>query len=197
MLARAATALLAGLLCVPWPTIAAEDEHARPGFYLGVGGLFAITNFQLPSGGGLDFESTGSYGIDSRFGYRIHPMFAAEGQFQSYRRFELTTRQDGQDVGRTEIDGLSFSANGKFYPFVGTFKPSIQPYGLGGMGLLNLNADPGTSATDFMLRVGGGVDVYATPNLVLNFETSWVLPTGDLADFRIAPLAFGVQYRFD
>jgi opacity protein-like surface antigen len=197
MRARAATALLVGVLCIAGRTQAAEDEETRPGLYLGVGGLFGIPNFQLPSGGGIDFVTDASWGLDSRFGYRLSRMFAAEGQFQYYGNFGLVTKLNGQDVLQTDLSGVSFSANGKVYPFVGAFKPTIQPYGLGGVGFLHMNSSLDESATEFMGRVGGGVDVYATPNLVLNFETSWVLPTGDLADFRIAPLAFGVQYRFD
>jgi hypothetical protein len=48
----------------------------------------------------------------------------------------------------------------------------------------------------FLMRFGGGMDVYATDHLVLNAEASHDLPTGDVLSLRFVPLTLGAQYRF-
>ena len=44
---------------------------------------------------------------------------------------------------------------------------------------------------------GAGVDVYLTRNVVFYSEGTYLLAKSDLNKFRMAPIAFGFQYRFD
>jgi len=48
----------------------------------------------------------------------------------------------------------------------------------------------------FVLRMGGGVDVYFTPHVALVLDVSYVLPTGGVAPFDYVGGGIGVQYRF-
>ena len=56
--------------------------------------------------------------------------------------------------------------------------------------------------TDFAGRAGLGLDVYITPNIVLNAQGQIVLTTvkkpdlGDIDDLNYVGFAAGLQYRF-
>jgi opacity protein-like surface antigen len=163
-----------------------------------------------------------SLGFDVRGGYRFHKHLAAEAQVQYYDDFQIGSkiRQTNLNTGEESKTGLpdgdvqavAASANLKGYPLTGR----VQPYVLTGLGALwtdVTNLPVGNNAleirradgsnTSFMVRVGVGVDVYATPHIVFNFEACKVLPTdkthvarGVNLDLSSVPLAFNLQYRF-
>jgi opacity protein-like surface antigen len=172
------------------PETHGAEDYARTGLYLGLGATYTPQVFDLPSG----IDATGSAGLGARVGYRLHPHVATELAFEYYDNFEL----DAGGVDFAEINGWTIGANAKGYPLTGR----IQPYALLGLGALHLDAEDtlglGVSddATEFAARFGAGVDLYATRNLAVNVEVSYVLPTGDLDDFPVLPLTFGVKYRF-
>jgi opacity protein-like surface antigen len=169
----------------------------------------------------LDVDGGDSWGAEARVGYRFHPNLAAEGQLQYYDNFGIDaalTLAASPSRQILTLNGLSFMGNVKGYPFTGR----VQPYGLVGLGLLWLQAprtpfDDSALATrarseawrnfvrktralsdvGFAGRIGVGIDGYLTQNLLLNVETSYLLPIGDLSDFRMVPISLGVQYRFD
>jgi opacity protein-like surface antigen len=168
-----------------------------------------LEQFDLPSatasvGGSppvhLDVDSGDSWGAEARVGYRFHPNVAAEGQLQYYDEFGLDLHVSPGSGGQVAtLDGMSVMGNVKGYPLTGR----VQPYVLGGVGLLWLRLE---DAFDFGIeqhevgfagRMGGGIDAYLTDNLLLNLETSYLLPAGDLSDYRMIPISLGMQYRFD
>jgi opacity protein-like surface antigen len=200
-------ALVAVSLAVP---AAGEDGgYARRGLYVGAGGAYVLEQFDLPSatvssGGAppvhLDVDSGDSWGAEARVGYRFHPNVAAEGQLQYYDEFGLDLHVSPGSSGQVAtLDGMSLMGNVKGYPLTGR----VQPYVLGGLGLLWLQLEDavGAGLTDnevgFAGHVGVGVDAYLTDNLLLNLEASYLLPAGDLNDFRMIPISLGMQYRFD
>jgi len=50
--------------------------------------------------------------------------------------------------------------------------------------------------TGFAMRFGGGIDLYATKNIVVTLETDYVKPFGNLDAFDYVSVGWGVQYRF-
>ncbi len=63
------------------------------------------------------------------------------------------------------------------------------------MGLLHADSGP-VDETDFAGRVGGGIDIYATENIVVTLDATYVVPTGDVDDLDYLSIGWGVQYRF-
>lgn len=206
-----------------------EPDFARKGAYVGVGFVYAVNDFgldnfdkQFEQGGVRVQDSVSqSYGFDVRGGYRFHQHLAAEAQVQYYDDFQLGSKLRETDPATgdilktglpdADVTAVAATANLKGYPMTGR----VQPYVLVGLGALwaeVCNLPVGTSASDFRrvdgndtsfaVRVGVGLDVYATAHFVFNFEATKVLPTDDTRvggvdlDLSSVPLAFNLQYRF-
>jgi opacity protein-like surface antigen len=175
-----------------------EADPARTGPYAGLGLVYGAPVFDLEASeqrvGGGSLGDSPSFGLDLRGGYRFHPHFAAEGNFQWVSGMEI--EQAGQELG--DVSPWTLTANMKAFILTGTF----QPYVVGGVGILHVKGDESVdlalpdSTTGFTGRIGGGADYYLRPDIVLNVELSAVLPAGQVSRFRYLPLAFGAQYRF-
>ena len=83
-----------------------------------------------------------------------------------------------------------------------------QPYLLVGAGVMTADTTlrdtvglpPSATGTEsdeaFVMRFGGGIDLYATENVVVTLEADYVYPFGSLDDLRYVTIGWGVQYRF-
>ena len=49
---------------------------------------------------------------------------------------------------------------------------------------------------EFAMRFGGGIDLYATKNVVVSLEADYVLPVSSLSDLDYVSIGWGFQYRF-
>jgi opacity protein-like surface antigen len=186
-----------------------EDEFAvheprdfhRSGVYIGMGAAYGLANFDLGTeehSTGISLDSTNSWGVNARVGYRFHPNIGAEVTFDYYQGFEFEA-PNGLDA--VNLEGFTLTGNGKFYLMTGRF----QPYAIAGAGVIFMNADPGAFATprtpnweraELVARAGPGVDFYLFDDLLLNVEATYVLPMGALSDYPLASFCAGVQYRF-
>ena len=181
-------------------------EYSRRGGYVGAGALYGFSDFDLVKLPGSGRNASDSWGFDVRAGYR-YPYVAGEVQFQYFDEFALNA--SGNPVARQ--DAQAFSVNLKGFPLN---QGPFQPYGLVGIGFMRLASDargqgvnrtrgemliaePGRNSEEFIARFGAGIDAYLTPKIVFYVEGSYILPVGELQDFPIIPLAWGVQYRFD
>ena len=61
-----------------------------------------------------------------------------------------------------------------------------------GFGLPNLN----WTDANFAMRFGGGIDLYATKNVVVSAQADYLLPFGSLDGFDFLSIGLGLQYRF-
>ncbi len=165
--------------------------YSRSGIYGGIGGLYAIEDFD--NTGPLEFKN--APGFNFRVGYRLHPNIAVEAMGERVDAFDL------EKFGplTEEINTWTGTLNGKFFALTGR----IQPYGLLGIGAMRAEAKAkagGASAeldeTDLAFRYGAGMDSYITENWVFNLEMSYVRPTGDVDDLNYYSLGGGIQYRF-
>lgn len=174
---------------------AADTEYTRPGGYIGLGGSYALDRSAISD------LTENSIGLTTRLGYRFTPNFAAEGQFEWVDGFDVGVA--GVDVGRLET--WSLTANLKGLLMTGR----IQPFGLIGLGVLRTRfVDAGAglpppfdtlsnvTSSGFAMRFGGGIEFYATRNIVVSFDASYVLPTGSVQDLDYGSFGFGAQWRF-
>ncbi|MBI1850190.1 MAG: porin family protein [Planctomycetes bacterium] len=178
---------------------ATDDQGClRTGPYVGVGAIYAIENFHLSdaeAASGTSISAEDSPGIDLRTGYRFDRHAAIEAVVQDY--FGGHFSSDGVDFGK--YDGESLTLNLKVYP---TELERLQPYFLVGGGVLHANfADTvglgvSDSQTSFLGRIGLGADAYLSPNVVLDVEGAYSIPSGDLQDFRYTAITLGLQFRF-
>ena len=96
------------------------------------------------------------------------------------------------------VDSWILTGNVKFYPLT----DRVQPFILAGLGLAQVKVEDSLglgieeTESDFALRFGGGVDYYATRNIVLSVDVSYVLPTGDIDRSDYVSFGWGLQYRF-
>jgi opacity protein-like surface antigen len=161
------------------------DPFSRVGGYVGVAGIRAFESFEN------DFrKADDSWGANARAGYRFHPHFGAELQFEWYDEFDFHGSLDGSNV-----DGYLTTVNGKAW----LVKGRLQPYLIGGLGWLEIDGGGralGGSQDDFAVKVGGGFDLYATEHWALNLEATYVVPSGDVNDFEIVSVGAGILFRF-
>jgi hypothetical protein len=185
------TAALVGMVLLPASFAAqakAQEEEFTEHFYLGGGLAYAIPDFADYNSTNRDAEAT--FGFDARGGYRWR-WVATELDVQYYDKFDLN---DEFRSGNGALRGVTAGPNVKFTPFTGR----LQPYALGGLGLL-YTKDTGETdvedGTDFMLRAGGGLEVETLPSIWVFAEGSYVFGIGTKHD--LIPVIAGLIVRFN
>lgn len=154
------------LVCASSPALA-QDDFARPGCYLGLGGANAFEG-----SGDLD---QGAPGLQVRAGCRATEWAGFELHYEGI-----------DDLG----DRWALSVDGKLYPLHGR----IQPFASLGFGYARL--DDRNVSWDFAVRPGGGIDFYVTRNIAINLNTSYVRPIDDGPAGDYISLGWGFLYRF-
>jgi OOP family OmpA-OmpF porin len=166
------------------------------------------------------------FGGALRAGYRFSSLLAAELDLQGLQGFDIdrdlyvpapgfeNNPQIAAANPRIDADVNLYTAmvNGKLYPLEG----QIQPYVLGGVGIVVADVDSKAGASGkesdvtplFGGRIGGGIDYYLTRNWVMNFDISYTLTTQDVSlkygnpkrseDISVThvPISAGLIYRF-
>jgi len=151
-----------------------------------------------------------SAGVNGRVGYRVLPRLAAEVQFEWLSQAQVDVAGDFDQNNVFELNSWVVTANAKGY-MIPTGR--VQPFLSAGVGMIHVNSkenvmvlnqetqqlvplDLRNDDNGFVLRMGGGVDVYFTPHVALVLDASYVLPTGGVAPFDYVAGGIGVQYRF-
>lgn len=164
-----------------------EPVYSQDGFYGGFGGTYAFEDFTIGP-----LQSDDSWGLNGSLGYRCHPRVAVEANLEWLEGFKL------QNANVDDLSGVTATANVKFY----LLTERIQPFLLAGVGATYLSHRPtggttfGSSEEDVTIRMGGGIDVYATERLAVTAGSTYVLPTDKLEDLAYVSLTLGLQYRF-
>ena len=202
-------AIVMALLMVNLAFAESCEDYCDPGWYLILGGLTAWEQFQDTEGADIGT----SLGFELRGGYRVLKYFAAEGQIDFLSGFRLSTNDP--DVGDLAVDGTVFTANVRGYlPF-----ERFQPYGLLGIGgmyarvrteeAVGTICQPGfygwwcsgvygqlEEGTDFVARLGGGLDIYVTEYIAITLDAAYILPFDRLSELRYISFNWGAMFRF-
>lgn len=197
------TLTLAATLALLFAPIAMAEDFGRRGFYVGAGGLGgSYTRFddeledQLRSGGAsVSVETDAAGGFEVYAGYRVHPHFAIESEF------EMLTKAD------IAIDGLGTLATLESWSLTGNLKAfassgSVQPFALIGLGAMETELEDevglgsSVSQSGLAARFGLGIDFYVTAHVVFSIGVDYLLPTGDLEYLDYVSYGGGLQYRF-
>ena len=168
----------------------ADDDLARRGYYINLGGAYAVDRIDATTLGVLlavppvAMGDDASWGLNVRAGYRRTSWLALEIQYEWMDGFSI--RQLGP------------SAFGPANAIIATYRPDVttvnakfhlpiwrtDPYLVVGGGFVSYDVDftqplvtLGRSDNAFAFRGGAGLDFYLTKQLVLNVEGSYVLNT--------------------
>ncbi len=168
-----------------------DEEYDRTGIYLGAAGAYAFENFQ---NGGSGVSARDELGYNLRAGYRALSFLAVEAQFEHLPKFDFDVPNDSFGSDDADLEVFTLTGNLKLvYP-----SGPLQPYALGGFGLLI--ADQGgalsRSDEDLVTRFGGGLDLYFSENLVGTLEGTYVLPFDEVNGLDYVSFTWGFQYRF-
>jgi len=152
-----------------------------------------------------------SWSVKGRGGYRCHPRYSIGATFEYFGGFD--TKWSGalnpSGVSGSDIDIFVATVDIKGYLLTGRY----QPYLLMGGGTMSIEtrvvnptgsqhpwgAGPVAQSrdyTDFVLRLGGGVDAYVTDHVVVNIGASYLLPAGEVSGADLYTVGVGVEYRF-
>jgi len=184
-----------------------DHEFDRAGTYLGLAGTAAVTTqfeddlekvAQAVLNPGASVQVDPSLGLNARLGHRIHPRFAADIHYEWLSEFKTTIDVPGPLGGSATVDdigGWALTGDGKVFLLTGR----LQPFLLVGIGALHVDlGDFDVRQTVFSGRFGGGIDVYATRNIAVTIDVSYVLPAEDFEGVELdyVSIGWGLQYRF-
>jgi hypothetical protein len=164
--------------------------YDRPGF---VAGAYI---FYAPEAFDYDVGDSDAGGIGWRLGYRFNPYVSGDLRFDLLSEFDASG-----NVARGTVAPWALTANARVYWPIGWF----QPYASMGLGAASARIKgtrfgSGTAfsvrETDIVFRGGGGFDVYVSPHVVLNFDTAYYAPGGELGDFAFGAIGGGIELRF-
>ncbi|HEY2773546.1 MAG TPA: outer membrane beta-barrel protein [Candidatus Binatia bacterium] len=171
-----------------------EVDYAKVGPYLGIGGEYAIQQFQEIQGAtGIDVSNSGGFHV--RAGYRVHPNVAVEALYENFNEFDVDPNG--------HYDGWALTANAKGYILTGRF----QPYVLAGLGYVDINGSAGSrnhpapllaapAGNDFEMRFGAGMDGCITEHIAMGPEIAYVLPFGQANNLNMWTVSMGLRYKF-
>jgi opacity protein-like surface antigen len=201
MIVRPMTPLVLGLLmigCLFPGVVRAQDgdeDFARPGFYLGAGATYAISEadkaVERVTLQHVSIDNT--LGINARAGYRFLSWLAAELEYEWTSGFEA---KGAGGAKLLSLEGNILTLNGKLILPTGR----VQPYLLAGFGGTAFSVTDQArlglkvSGTGAAARLGGGLDIYVTPHIVLNLGADVVGTTNNLSQATRARSQTGLDY---
>lgn len=171
-------------------------------FYIGVGGSYAIEDFDDSP----DFDD--SWGVNAKIGYHLHPLVDIEFDFDYLFEFE----DDGEFEllgehfeGEIDLEILTYMVMLKGYFPISTDKAKLSV--VAGGGIMYAEADykvtgggfyisDSTDDHEFCARVGLGLDFFATPDISIGIEGDYTFGFSDLDDICYFNFTLGAAYHF-
>jgi opacity protein-like surface antigen len=167
--------------------------------------------FPIVTGPEATAKADDSWSVKGRAGYRCHPRYSIGATLEYFGGFdtEWSGALNPAGASGSDIDMLVATVDIKAYLLTGRY----QPYLLMGGGIMLIEtrvvnptgsqhpwgAGPAAQSrdyTDFVLRLGAGVDAYATDHVVVNIGGSYLLPAGEVSGADVYTVGIGVEYRF-
>jgi opacity protein-like surface antigen len=212
-----AVSSIAGAACIPFAAADGDEsdqDYARRTAFVGASLSYVADTFESDlqssarnetGSNDLTVSIKDSFGAKGRIGYRCHRYASAEVQVEWIESFDGKVFQKGLGrVATVDLEPVIVTANVRGY--LPLWQDRLQPFAFFGAGLASVKQTARDKVgqegrvsereTEIALRVGGGVDFYATPNIVLTLETDYLQAFGSLDDFDYVSMALGLQYRF-
>jgi opacity protein-like surface antigen len=189
-------AILGGLVLVSAPALA--QDYARPGFYVGadmLGGTYTKIDDEVEDEVPVSVDLDTAIGFEACAGYRMHPNFAVEAEFELLPETDIEASGFGTFA---EIETWTLTGNAKLFPLTGRAQPFLL-IGFGGMRAeLDDTVGLGVSEDEsgFVMRFGAGLDFYVTENVGVSIGADYVLPDDDVEDLDYVSYGGGVLLRF-
>lgn len=172
------------------------QELGYKDLYIGVGGSYAIENFDEVHP--LD----DSWGFNAKIGYQFHEDLKLQFDFDYLFKFEGDGHRE-KFKGDVKILTYIFSLKG-YFP---VNYHNIRPFIIAGGGVMYADADVKSSSgsepsfapheTHFCGKLGGGLDWLVSERFTLGLEGNYTVGTKDLIDVRYFHFILGATYHFD
>lgn len=154
------------------------EATEKTGFYLGLGGSYAVEDFDNTEG--LDIDN--SWGLNVHGGYQFHRNIALEANFDWYDHFDIHTGFPG---GNGDVEIWTIMFDGKFML---PLDNKVVPYARIGIGIMDAKVDFGSFGSDrdsdLAFNLGAGIDVFLTDNVSVGLDGKYVWGTGDVDDLN-------------
>jgi hypothetical protein len=162
-----------------------------------------------------------SWSVKGRGGYRCHSRYSVGATLEFFGGFDtdwtgaLGTGSDDIDIFVATTDIKAYLLTGRYQPYLllggGTMHHKTKvtnPTGIVGTNVVVLpnedtitfpvigSVDQSRSYTDFVVRLGGGIDIYATDHVVVNIDANYLAPLGEVSGTSIYTIGGGIEYRF-
>jgi len=167
-------------------------------------------------------DADDSWSVKGRGGYRCHSRYSVGATFEYFGGFDTEwsgvlnlngTSGDDIDVFAATVDIKGYLLTGRYQPYLlfGGGTMNIETKVTNPTGIVSVvNEDPPPDVfpvvgvpvtqsrdfTDFVLRFGGGFDIYATEHVVVNIGASYLLPLGEVSSADLYTIGGGIEYRF-
>ena len=190
-----------------------KDDFARRGWSVGVAGTYAFQVFEDDAemdyrkelGPDVNLAVDNSFGFNARVGYRCNARLSAEVEVEWLKGFASDLTEAGfAQLANVDFEPVVGTTNVKAYVLTGRYQPFLlvgagamtahtkvrEPVGLG------FTSVRSESENAFAMRFGGGIDFYATEQVVVSLEGGYVRPLGKLDALDYVSFRWGIQYRF-
>jgi hypothetical protein len=172
-------------------------RYARRGLTVSVGAFYAPQIFDINA------NVENSKGLYGGIGYRVHPHFSIESNFNWVQGFatDWTSLASGTPVSYSgDLAMWSATVGGRFY----ILTKKIQPYlgfGVGASGAKGTFTAAGAQAIDYKefsgnISFDGGIELYLSDSLAVGADAAIYLPGGDLGGLNYSTLGGKLIYRF-
>jgi opacity protein-like surface antigen len=166
--------------------------------------------FPIRTGPEATAKADDSWSVKGHGGYRCHPRYSVGASFEYFGGFDTEWSGVLNPSGASaDIDIFVATVDIKGYLLTGRYQPYLL-LGGGTMSVKTRVVNPTGSQhpwgsiptaqsrayTDFVLRLGGGVDAYATDHVVVNIGASYLHPLGEVSGTALFTVGAGVEYRF-
>jgi len=217
--------LIAILFLLACPAYA-SDEYEEPGGYIIIGGLTSFPNFESPDDGietsnSMGFEFRLGYRFLSYLSAEVEADVWSGFDLKFPPGTEVPSPASGMEVPPLTIDGGVYTVNVKAYLPFGRFQPYAL-LGIGGMyarlrttypvGTIcspswwyypwygwycsNYYAKIGSHAA-FVMKFGGGIDIYVSEMWGISLDAAYVLPIGSNIDaLKMTSFNWGFRFNF-
>lgn len=184
------------------------------GLYIGIGGNYALQNIDTTDVNndlrayGLQLDFSNAYGFNGKVGYHFSKLFAVELAFDYFNNLswnQTVTISGKPATFEANLKLMTLMLAGKLSPNIGS--EVVRPFIIAGVGNMFGNIDVKTtyagyrstasnSNSDACGKIGVGIDFYATRNISIGVEGSYVMGFGGMSNMKYTNIDLGVAYHF-